>query len=168
MAYGTSDHSSHSTAKLRILSKRSGPETRQRVLSGSVRPVKWGLLRTAAVKIKNRYAQVSGRLHAQSGRCPASLPSWPCRFDPGHPLHRGDPCRAQGFRVPQPAAAPETKIMCPNGVRTYRPRRPGGPRTPTGSPSAGSSAPRRSLRVGSGDDALPELGRGLRIAGDSD
>ena len=56
--------------------------------SGAVRPVNWGLIRTAAVKIKNRYAQVNGHFHAQSGTCPASLPSWPCRFDPGHPLHR--------------------------------------------------------------------------------
>jgi len=56
--------------------------------SGAVRPVKWGLTWTTAVKIKNRYGQVSGHFHAQLGTCPASLPSWPCRFDPGHPLHR--------------------------------------------------------------------------------
>jgi hypothetical protein len=47
-----------------------------------------GLVRTTAVKIENRYAQVTGHFHAQSGTCPASLPSWICRFDPGHPLHR--------------------------------------------------------------------------------
>jgi len=56
--------------------------------SGAVRPVKWGLIRTKAVKIKNRYGQVNGHFHAQSGTCLASLPSWPCRFDPGHPLQR--------------------------------------------------------------------------------
>jgi hypothetical protein len=59
--------------------------------SGAVRPVKWGLTWTTAVKIKNRYGQVSGHFHAQLGTCPASLPSWPCRFDPGHPLQRGLP-----------------------------------------------------------------------------
>jgi hypothetical protein len=63
-------------------------ETRKAVLSGAVRPVKWGLLRTTAVKIKNRYAQVNGHFHTQTGTCPAGLPSWICRFDPGHPLPR--------------------------------------------------------------------------------
>jgi hypothetical protein len=29
---------------------------------------------------------------AMASRTRVSLPSWPCRFDPGHPLHRGDPC----------------------------------------------------------------------------
>ena len=53
-------------------------------------------MRTAAVKIKNTYGQVNGYFHAQSGTCPASLPSWPCRFDPGHPLHRKS-LTQQGF-----------------------------------------------------------------------
>ena len=65
-----------------------GRKRAKRGRSGAVRPVKRGSTRTAAVKIKNRYAQVGGHLHAQTGTCLASLPSWPCRFDPGHPLHR--------------------------------------------------------------------------------
>ena len=73
------------------ITRSQAPETRkraQRGRSGAVRPVKCGLLRTTAVKIKNRYGQVRSHFHAQTRTCPASLPSWPCRFDPGHPLHR--------------------------------------------------------------------------------
>jgi hypothetical protein len=66
--------------------------------SWAVRPVKCGLLRTAAVKINNTYGQVNGHFHAQPGTCLASLPSCPCRFDPGHPLHR-QPLQSKGFRA---------------------------------------------------------------------
>jgi hypothetical protein len=66
---------------------------------GAVRPVKWGQIRAIAVKIKNGYAQVNGHFHAQSGTCPASLPSWPCRFDPGHPLP-GKPLHSKDFHAP--------------------------------------------------------------------
>jgi hypothetical protein len=38
------------------------------------------------------------RFHAQTGTCPASLPGWPCRFDPGHPLHRKS-LHSKGFRA---------------------------------------------------------------------
>src|SRR5450432_2365816 len=57
------------------------------VRSGAVRPVNLGQTRTTAVKIKNRYGQVTGHFHAQSRRVPLAFQSWPCRFDPGHPLH---------------------------------------------------------------------------------
>jgi hypothetical protein len=70
----------------------------ERVLSGAVRPVNWGSARITAVKIKNTYGQVNGHFHAQTRTCPASLPSWPCRFDPGHPLHRIFPDTA-GFSL---------------------------------------------------------------------
>ena len=70
------------------VAKTKGHKRAQRGRSVAVRPVKWGLPRTTAVKIKNRYGQVNAHFHAQSRTCPASLPSWPCRFDPGHPFHR--------------------------------------------------------------------------------
>jgi len=68
--------------------RKAGRKRAQRGRSGAVRPVNWGHLRTTAVKIKNTYGQVNRHFHAQTRTCPASLPSWPCRFDPGHPLHR--------------------------------------------------------------------------------
>src|SRR5450631_2328773 len=71
-------------------SKEVHQKPAERVLSGAVRPVKSGPTRTTAVKINNRYAQVNSHFHAQPGTCPASLPSWPFRFDPGHPLHSHD------------------------------------------------------------------------------
>ena len=60
----------------------------ERGRSGAVWPVKSGQMGTTTVKINNRCAQLIAYFHAQSRTCPASLPSWPCRFDPGHPLHR--------------------------------------------------------------------------------
>jgi len=76
----------------------------ERGRSGAVRPVKSGPSGTPAVKIKSRYAQVSSHFYAQKRTSPASLPSWPCRFDPGHPLHRKTLTqqgfsRAHGLRV---------------------------------------------------------------------
>jgi hypothetical protein len=48
--------------------------------------------------------RINAHFHAQTGTYPASLPSWPCRFDPGHPLHRKTLTqqgfsRAHGLRV---------------------------------------------------------------------
>jgi len=60
---------------------------------------------------KQRYAGQRD-FHAQSGTRPASLPSWPCQSDPGHPLHR-NPYTARIFTHTRSPARPETKIMGP-------------------------------------------------------
>jgi hypothetical protein len=97
------------TASDATLLKEEYRKPDERVLSGAVGPVKWGLLRTTAAKIKDGCAQLRARFHAQTRTCPASLPSWPCRFDPGHPLHRIFPDTA-GF--PLRARLPSSSTDC--------------------------------------------------------
>ena len=114
-----------------------GHKRAKRGRSGAVRPVNCGLTRTTAVKIKNRYGQVSDHFHAQTRTCHASLPSWICRFDPGRPLHRKT-LTQQGFsRAHGPRVLLRRGPCVPSGAVCTTPPR----QLPvTGEPAAGPRA----------------------------
>jgi hypothetical protein len=92
----------------------------------------------------------SGKRHR-----PSPLPSWPCRFDPGHPLHQRPARQGSGTDVPVCSRA-RRAMVCPSG--RMDPSSKGADRGLRGgqglavSESAGTP---RSGRVGSGASPAP-------------